>query len=361
LESHVHKYLSTLAAREGLEFLGNSNLDLSQDQKWFEAWLEEGRHAGMGYLAANQEARRDLNLLLAGVQQALVFGLPYDLRIQEKSADSSMIAMYARWRDYHKILKAKLKNLMDSWSADQTQKDLLSGHHWRILVDTAPLLERAVARTAGFGFIGKNTCYIHPKKGSFLLLGEVLTTAPLKSLSTQVQPAFDATKRSKDLGGCGTCRRCQVHCPTGALDADYKIDARRCLSWWTIENRGEIPVEYWPAMKKYWYGCDICQVVCPYNRTSPRSADRPYLSVTMDLAKVAVMSQSDYITLFSGTPMTRAKRSGLRRNALIALYVLQDHRLHAVLTLCENAGDLDEILTATISKIRQNPLGLTSK
>ena len=132
----------------------------------------------------------------------------------------------------------------------------------KIAVDSVPIFERAIAAKTEFGFIGKNTCYIHPKKGSFFLLGEIILDEVIKQDS---KLAVETTKRT-DLGGCGSCKRCQVHCPTGALDKEYELDANLCLSYWSIESRGIIPEKFWPWFSKFYFGCDICQLVCPYNR-----------------------------------------------------------------------------------------------
>src|SRR5690606_6307703 len=148
------------------------------------------------------------------------------------------------------------------------------GARTRVMVDTAPVLERALAAKTARGFIGKNTCYIHPLLGSFLMLGVVLTDIPLPSDErVPVDPA-----RHLPSGGCGACRECQVHCPTGALDADYRIDAKKCLAYWTIEHRGVIPERFWPWIGTYYFGCDICQITCPYNmkdRHAKLAADIP--------------------------------------------------------------------------------------
>ncbi len=307
-----------LAAEEGLVCLGVAPLDAKEDYARFSEWLGEGRHAGMEWLEKYRECREEPARLLPGARNAIVIALPYDQgdsRHWENSAPRA--AQYARFPDYHKILRRKGERL--------ARRLPLAEGAFRVAVDTAPLLERALAAKTSRGFIGKNTCFIHPERGSFLLLGEILTTLPFV---IDDKAPVDPAKRT-EAGGCGTCDLCQVKCPTGALARDYTIESELCLSYWTIENRGTIPEKFWPWLAKYWYGCDICQLACPYNwrASGNRLPDDVPRREMPPLFDVAVMSQAEYEKYFGGTPMTRAKRGGLRRNALIALAVTRDPRL----------------------------------
>lgn len=348
-----------LADKHGLLFFGVAGLNVEQDFTWYEQWLDEGRHAGMDYLTRNLALRARPELLLAGAQTAWVFGLPYYLgdkwRRGERNS-SPRFAMYARIKDYHKVLHTSLNTLFSEllhtiYSQDETLPQ------YRVTVDSAPLLERALAANTATGFIGKNTCVIHPKRGSFFLLGEVLTSwNPISEagLEPAPQPITRHRERTSE-GGCGSCKRCQVHCPTGALDRDYQIDARKCLSWWTIENRGLIPKEFWPWIARYVFGCDICQLVCPWNRGIEVSATaETYLRLTphMDMYDVATMDQARYEQLFGGTPATRAKRDGLIRNALIAMHVQKDLRLNSA--FASLAKEPSEVIQGTILAIRDD-------
>jgi epoxyqueuosine reductase len=198
------------------------------------------------------------------------------------------------------------------------------------------------------GFIGKNTCFIHPEYGSLMLIGEILLSHHL-TLSDSASPV-DPNQRTSE-GGCGTCRRCQVNCPTGALDTAYKLDARKCLAYWTIEHRGTIPFEFWPHLPTYIFGCDLCQLACPYNRKAIPTSEptRPDL-INPDLFDLATMSQSRYEAWMGGTPLTRAKREGLRRNALIAMAVTKDERLAEA---CAGVKEEDaEVLHRTLEQIK---------
>ena len=220
---------------------------------------------------------------------------------------------------------------------------------FRVCVDSAPVLERALASKGSDGFIGKNTLFIHPQKGSYLLLAEIFVDIILPYDQRKiVNPAI----RSKD-GGCGTCRRCQINCPTEALQLDYKIDARKCLAYFTIEHRGTIPVAYWKFLGKYWFGCDICQLVCPYNRNLEYAKIKAIevKQNNFDLFSVATMNQAYYESQFGGTPMTRAKKQGLQRNALIAMIVTEDSRYQEAIKILKQDTDTHMLLINTIKQV----------
>ena len=335
--------ITKICTQLGLHFLGTVRLEVESDFQNFKQWISLKKHAGMHFLEKNHELREDPRLLLEGVQTAVVFGLPYYRgdRINDKGPPK--IAQYARMTDYHKQIWKSGEYLMD-----RIHQECVGEQFGRVVVDSAPILERAMAKRTGGGFIGKNTCFISPKEGSFFLLGEVLTTA-LLPVSDYI--AIDPKKRTKD-GGCGSCKRCQVHCPTGALDKDYQLDANRCLAYWTIEHRGLIPERFWPYLKTYWFGCDICQLVCPYNRGIKKAQIKDNQKRSFpDVFDVAVMNQKEYEKYFGGTPLTRAKISGLRRNALIALAVTSDLRLQKAISCV--ASDDKETLTGTVDQIKK--------
>lgn len=329
------KYLEEGLEPLGLKWLGVTGLEVKETYAFYETWLNSGYGAGMEYLKNHLPVRKEPARLLEGARRALVFGLPY-YQGDKLPIESPSVAQYARFRDYHRLFKERLI---------QVAQDLgLESSEYRVLVDSAPLFERALAAETARGFLGKNTCYIHPEWGSFLLLGEILTT---RDLPIEKRRAVDP-KQHLPEGGCGICDRCQVNCPTGALNEAYQIDARKCLSYWTIENRGTIPLEYWKWMGLYWFGCDICQLACPYNRKQPI----PRLSASIavkeipELWEVVAMDQKQYETWFGGTPMTRPGRQGLRRNAFIAMAVTKDPRLpEAIEALRRDGGHpLEETL-----------------
>ncbi len=332
--------LHELVEQEKLLLLGVVSLEADHESfERYQQWLADGMSAEMAYMARYQELRQNPQLLLPDATHAIILGAPYRTK-RETSSASARIASYARLPDYHRWLKARIQSLADRIA---TQIGVLV--HQRVLVDTAPILERSLAARAGFGFVGKNTCYIHPEYGSFLFLGELLTNAPVMAASVDRGAAGN--------WGCGTCKRCQVHCPTGALDEPYKLDARKCISYWTIEHRGEVPFEFWPCFTRHLYGCDICQSVCPYNRleeTWPH-IPKPRLAETINLYDVATMNQEYYLRTFAGTSMVRAKRAGLRRNALIAMTVLKHPQLAEAMLLI--GPDDESVLLKTKNQIIQ--------
>lgn len=334
MRSNLSRERAAQAAEEqGLLFLGVAPLDVGSAFERFSRWLAEGRHGSMRWLEQHGDVRRSPERLLAGAKAALVFGLPYAEGVDE--APGPRVAKYARFRDYHRVLG-------DAGTAIATTLARSLGGEFRVAVDTLPLLEKAVAAGTARGFFGKHSCFVHPKNGSFLLLLTVLTTLPL---DPDVRPAWDGVKRTEH-GGCGSCTLCQVRCPTGALDDAYRIDARRCLSYWTIEHRGAIPAEFWPYLAEYWYGCDICQDVCPYNRGSVAGPAARTSRPLPALEAVATMTQLEYENWFGGSAMTRAKRAGLRRNALIALAVTNRATFADALARCREDESLTDVVAA---------------
>ncbi len=336
---------SSLFERQGLVFLGLVKLGEEPDFARFQQWLAEARHGEMAFLEQHQQLRADPRGLLPGAQQALIFALPYYQgdRLQAARQGSYRVAQYARLKDYHRSMRQRATGILQ-----ELQKHY-PGLGGRVTIDSAPLLERALAARTRRGFIGKNTLYIHPDHGSFLLLGEILLDQVLDHPDEPAQVRAD--ERQTD-GGCGSCRRCQVHCPTGALDQDYRIDARKCLAYWTIEHRGPVPFTYWPWFRVYLFGCDLCQLACPYNRQITASSEAARADLAqLDLLDVATMSQERYEGLFGGTPLTRAKRAGLRRNALIAMTVSRDPRVQQAINAVEEHDP--EVLHVTIKQIHE--------
>lgn len=312
---------------QGLIFLGIVSPDTASDQARFESWVSEKRHASMTFLEKYPGSRRDARAVLDDAQSIVVFALAYFQgdKVQNLELDGPVAAQYARFADYHRLMKRR---------AGEVGKTIFSPGAYRVVVDSAPLLERALAAKTARGFIGKNTCFIHPELGSFLLLGEIVTSSKLPfDDKTQVNP-----EKHLPEGGCGKCDRCQVRCPTGALNASYQIDSNLCLSYWTIENRGPIPEKFWPWLRLYFFGCDICQLVCPYNKRDSVAVLPSDIEVRRfpPLFEVATMNQINYEKWFGGTPLTRAKRNGLRRNALIAMTVSHDPRLEEAIELAQN-------------------------
>ncbi len=312
--------IKTEAGRLGFELVGVTTPDPPPHFSTFEDWLREERHGEMGYLATEQarQRRADLRQILLGdgaqCQSILVVGLRYpaagplciDNRAS-KSQPAGRVAAYAWGDDYHTVLVERLKQLV-TFIEDRFGETL----PYRIYTDTGPILERDLAQRAGLGWIGKNTCLINPKAGSYFLLGEVF-------LGVALEP--DAPFETDQ---CGNCTRCLDACPTGCILPDRTIDARRCISYLTIELKGPIPVELRPAIGNWIFGCDICQEVCPWNQRFARSqgdaafAPRPGLPEPSLIDELSLTPQA-FNRKFAGSPVKRAKRRGYLRNVAVAL------------------------------------------
>ena len=324
-----------------LILLGNTDLKVGSSFQLFQTWLKQNKHAEMAFLENYQEIRQDPKKLMDHAESALVFGYKYSLQHKTKTSppQTGRIASYALLKDYHRFLKKILNTLFEKLNLDPEQPSF----EFRVLVDSAPVLERALAHKTHFGFIGKNTFYIHPDHGSAMLIAIVVVDLKLEP---EQKAKIEPTERT-ELGGCGSCKRCQVFCPTGALDEEYRLDARKCISYWTIEHRGVVPKDKWFMFEDYVFGCDICQNICPYNRnlpeaTSPHEVKPSYKN--MDLATLASLSQEQYEKTFGGTPVTRAKRHGLQRNALIAMYQKKDARLESLAKNINQFSDHEVVL-----------------
>jgi epoxyqueuosine reductase len=275
-------------------------------------WVENEYHGQMGYLARPDRLarRQDLHVILPGVQALVCVGLDYHtLCIPDEIANDpsrGRISNYAWGVDYHDVMTPKLKEL-GAWLAAQVSEEVAN----RVYVDTGAIMERDHAETAGFGFVGKNTMLIGPQRGSWFFLGELLTTVPL---------VFDTPP---PMPGCGRCVRCEVACPTDAFPQPYVLDARRCISYLTIELKGWIPQDLRPLIGNWIYGCDICQDVCPFNRFAPQTAVSDFAAVNWDsaappLLALLALDEARFNTRFAHSPIKRIQRQRLVRNACVA-------------------------------------------
>ncbi len=302
-------------------------------------WIADGKHGEMMYLAERLETRLDPELLFPGVRSVIAVADGYrgsgvgdrgsgiganhergDLPSQQsENADRrGRIAKYAWGRDYHKVIKKRLHQLCDALREAHPDAD------FRATVDTAPIHEREHAARAGLGWIGKHTLLLHPRHGSFFLLGLVLTTLEIETSEAAAHP--DTLTPPEDH--CANCTRCIDACPTGAIDpAGYTMDPRRCVSYLTIEHRGTIEDALLPGMKDWLAGCDICQDVCPYNAIAGKSGNvlpiRPDYEPRghangFDLLDVLSWTEEDRLRHTAGTALTRIKLPMWKRNALIA-------------------------------------------
>lgn len=321
--------LKAEARRLGFDQVGVAPAVAPPGYERYQDWLRKGFDAGMGYLRRQAGARANPEHLLAGVRSIVVVGFVYGRRDDRESGPTTgKVARYARGGDYHELLWRRLEALRD-WLRVE-----VPGLNGRAVADTAPLLERDFARLAGLGWIGKNTMLIDRRLGSFTVLGALLVDIEL-----EYDPPHEAHH-------CGTCTRCLDACPTDAFDGPHQLDARRCISYWTIEHKGDIPVEFADRLHGWAFGCDVCQDVCPWNRKAPAGREpdlqtRPEWSAP-DLIEWLEADPAEFRRRLKGTALARSKRSGLLRNA--ALILGERQVAEAVPALIGRLGDIDPVV-----------------
>jgi epoxyqueuosine reductase len=312
----VKEVLRQRALELGFDACRFTTADPPSSHPHFERWLQQGRHGALAYLERGLAKRADLNRILPGIQTVVVLAAAHSPGIaapecQPSRASSSppmpagVVARYARHDDYHEVLAQPLQALAHAINTAGGPGTRSLGY-----VDTGPILERDLAQRAGVGFVGKHTGLIQTKGGNWFLLAEILTTLELPP---------DAPEHNR----CGSCVRCIDACPTRAITAPFQLDARRCISYLTIELRGSIPVEFRPAIGNRIFGCDDCLAVCPWNRFARdgallRARARPELE-SLDLVELLGLSEETFRQRFRDTPLWRAKRRGLLRNVCVAL------------------------------------------
>lgn len=272
----------------------------------YASWIAQGRHGEMEYLKRHLDKKGNPSLLLPGARSWIVLARSYDtaeplsidLAAELKKEKKGWIARYARGRDYHEDLAQRHGKIIDEL------KSIFPDAHFLGCVDTKAVLERDAASQAGLGWIGKNTCLINQDLGSFLFISEILTTLTL----TPDKPVADH---------CGTCARCLDACPTSALTAPRELDPLRCISYWTIEAKSPPPAGLEKKFGAQFFGCDICQDVCPWNQKARRLLDLPPMkeSGLADVEKIAAQTDAEIKASTRGSAIARAKPESLRRNA----------------------------------------------
>jgi epoxyqueuosine reductase len=290
----------------GFDLVGITTLGPVDSAVALDDWLEHGYAGDMDYIARGAEKRHDTRLPVPGATSAIVVGLDYG-----GAEPAGPVARYARGDDYHEIMIAKLRELQ-RWIGREVGGPIRG----KAYVDTGPILERELARKAGLGWFGKNTMLINPRRGSFFFLGVLLV-----ELELEPDAPFEADR-------CGSCTRCLDACPTGAFSAPRVLDATKCISYLTIETKGEIPEGLRAGVGERIYGCDVCQEVCPYNikfaQELKEQAFAPRAVVAGKDARalareILAMSQEEFTAAFRRSPMKRAKLRGLKRNAAVVL------------------------------------------
>ncbi|AXK71955.1 tRNA epoxyqueuosine(34) reductase QueG [Lysobacter sp. TY2-98] len=299
-----------LAREMGFQRCGISGIELAEDEAFLADWLDRGLHGTMDWMARHGVKRARPAELLPGTLRVISVGLDYGRRDDEEAwatlddGERAYVARYALGRDYHKLMRGRLQKLADR-IADEIGP---FGH--RVFVDSAPVLERALARNAGLGWIGKHTCLIDRNGGSWFFLGEIYVDIPLP-----VDPPATAH--------CGTCTRCIDVCPTQAIIGANRLDARRCISYLTIEHEGPIDPELRPLMGNRIFGCDDCQLVCPWNKFAKRTDEPDFRARngldTATLPELFAWAEDEFLRRTEGTAIRRSGHSRWLRNIAIAL------------------------------------------
>lgn len=317
--------IKTWGQELGFQQVGISDTNLSAYHEHYQRWIASDYHGDMSYMAQHQEFRKDPARLHAGTQRVITVRMDYAMETENSLSplddrDKAYVSRYARGRDYHKVIRKRLQKL-----ADRIQ-ETIGPFGYRAFVDSAPVLERALAEKSGLGWIGKNTMLINKQAGSWFFLGELFTDLPL--------PTDESAEAH-----CGTCRACLDICPTNAFVGPNELDARRCISYLTIELRGSIPEDLRPAMGNRIFGCDDCQLICPWNKFTHKSEESDFSPRHQlddaDLVALFAWTEEEFLTRTAGSAIRRTGYEGWLRNLAVAL---------------GNAETSDEVVNALLSR-----------
>ena len=318
--NEIREAIRTEALARGFDAVGFAKAELAETARaGLAAFLAQGYHGEMGWMADRAEQRGDPRALWGEARTVVVLGMNYGAEAEdEPDGDTGNISIYARGRDYHDTVKKRLKALA-RWITAQWPGEL------KVFVDTAPVMEKPLAQQAGIGWQGKHTNLVSREFGSWLFLGEIY-------LSLALEP--DAAEEDH----CGTCRACLDSCPTNAFPAPYKLDARRCISYLTIEHKGMIDAELRPLIGNRIYGCDDCLAACPWNKYASTTAEPDFLAraelTAPRLAELTRLDDAAFRRMFAGTSIKRIGRDRFLRNVLIAIGNSGDAGLAAVARRC---------------------------
>ena len=332
--SEQARCLEDTLANSKFEHYGITNLDTSATFPFYESWIKDGYHGSMEYLKKHLPAKKNPQTHFKA-QSAILVGCNY-LPHPEPISDlfeSLNLALYARGKDYHHWFRNELNELAKS--LQQKFEGIVFSAH----TDSSPLLERDLAHQAGLGWFGKNSCLIHPKKGSLFFIGEILCSHRFKALAKT--PVHDH---------CGTCTRCIEACPTEAIMENKTIDARKCISYLTIESREPAPPSLRPMMQDWLFGCDLCQTICPWNQkvfkeeleleVSRQPKKEQQIS---DLREILKASNKALNKKIAGTPLARSGAKGLKKNAIIVIANLRLAELKSDVELYQSHEDLGSL------------------
>ena len=301
--------IRALALAAGFQRVGISGVELAEDETFLRSWLQQGLHGGMDWMARHGDKRSRPADLVPNTLRVVSVGLDYGQDDEAawanlRDGERAYVARYALGRDYHKLMRNRLQALADTVAAE------IGPFGYRVFVDSAPVLERALARNAGLGWIGKHTCLIDKEGGSWFFLGEIFIDLPLP-----IDPPATAH--------CGTCTRCIEICPTQAILAPNRLDARRCISYLTIEHAGSIAKELRPLIGNRIFGCDDCQLICPWNKFARRT-DEPDFRARNDLDKATLVElfaweEDEFLRRTEGSAIRRSGHERWLRNIAVAL------------------------------------------
>jgi epoxyqueuosine reductase len=308
--THLPDLIRQWAWELGFSDLGITHPDTGPHAQRLQQWLDDGFHGEMAYMADHGDKRYTPRSLVEGTRRVISVRLDY-LPAPDSPArvltdpEKAYVTRYAVGRDYHKLMRKRLATLAKKIDG------AVAGYDYRAFVDSAPVLERALAQRAGLGWIGKNNMVIHPKAGSFFFLGEIFTSAPLP-----VDEPFEKEH-------CGSCAACLDICPTDAFEGPHRLDARKCISYLTIELSGSIPVELRAKMGNRVFGCDDCQLVCPWNKFSKPTAETDFQPRhgldNSDLATLFLWTEEEFLKRTEGSAIRRTGYEGWLRNLAVGL------------------------------------------
>jgi len=311
----LKKQIQNWGKELGFQQLEVSDLNLSEAKQHLQNWLEKNFHGSMEWMANNVDKRSHPASLHEGTVRIISARMDYRPEqiplIPGEQSNKALISCYASGRDYHKTLRKRLTELAK-------RINQITPHEYRAFVDSAPVLERALAEKSGLGWIGKNSMLINKDAGSWFFLGELFTNLPL--------PVDESPENNNH---CGTCSACMDSCPTGAIVAPYQVDARKCISYLTIENKEAIPEDLRPLMGNRIFGCDDCQIVCPWNKFSDPHGEkdfspREYMQ-DKTLAELFLWDEEEFLQKTEGTPLRRIGYQNWLRNIAVALGNAEDN------------------------------------
>lgn len=342
----LNSYLETKSQELGFSHFGISPLGRPVSFEFYQSWLSQGLHGEMQYLETHAPIKEQPQKKWPQAKSALVFAMPY-FPHPESPADFPLkhlrLSLYSQGNDYHHWLRQRLELLIQGLKEFFPEEEFIS------MTDSTPVLERDLAYRSGLGWVGKNTCLIHPQKGSLFFIAEIYTSL---NLQLETVPVHDF---------CGTCRRCLDICPTQALTEPRKLDARKCISYWTIESRQVPPEELRESIGDWFFGCDLCQTVCPWNQKAfknqlstalmePHSPEKEK-SLEEELRWILESSGKQLEKAFHGTALSRAGSFGLKRNALVVIANRGLHNLRKEVEVMIAHPKLGELAAWTLQKL----------